>query len=230
MTSISRALGDRLPGGWLLAALGALVVAWAPPASAHPHVWVTVETTVLYQGGAITGLQHKWTFDDMYTAMAIQGLDTNGDGDYSREELKELAQVNIDGLSEFGYFTVAKLGKAAIKVKPPVDYYLDYKEGALSLHFTLPFEQPVLADAPDFNFAVFDETFFIAFDFGADNPVKLSAGAPQNCHANIGIPENELAELQKLNESFGGQLTAGDQNMGMGMGYAKTVTLDCKKS
>jgi ABC-type uncharacterized transport system substrate-binding protein len=219
-----RALGLRL------LALGAVLVAVSLPASAHPHVWVTVETTVMYSGGSITGLQHKWTFDDMYAAMAIQGLDANGDGTYSREELKELAQVNIDGLKEFAYFTIAKLGKAPIGLKPPVDYYLEYKDGLLSLYFTLPFEQPVLADAPEFNFAVFDESFFIAFDFGKDNPVKLSAGAPQNCHANVGIPENELAELQKLNESFGGQLTTGDQNQGMGLGYAKTVTLGCKKS
>lgn len=230
MISISRVLsGSRGLGAWLLTLITALGSA-SLPAAAHPHVWVTVETTVLYEDGRISGLKHKWTFDDMYTAMAIQGLDANGDGQYSREELKELAQVNIDGLKEFGYFTVAKLGKAEVKAKPPIDYYLEYTDGLLSLHFTLPFEQPVLADATDFNFAVFDESFFIAFDFGKDNPVKLSAGAPEGCHANIGIPANELAELQKLNESFGGQLTTGDQNAGMGLGYAKTVTLGCKKS
>ncbi|MCC7252231.1 DUF1007 family protein [Hyphomicrobium sp.] len=212
-----------------LLALGALLIAPVAPAGAHPHVWVTVETTVVYEGGSITGLKHKWIFDDMYTAMAIQGLDANGDGQYSREELAELAQVNIDGLKEFGYFTVAKLGKTVVKSKPPVDYYLEYKDSLLALHFTLPLEQPVLADAPDFNFAVFDESFFIAFDFGKDDPVKL-AGAPQGCAANIGIPENELAELQALNESFGGQLTTGDANAGMGLGYARTVTLGCKKS
>ncbi len=229
MTALSRALGRWVPGR-PLALVGVAIALWTVPAAAHPHVWVTVETTVLYEGGAITGLAHTWAFDDMYAAMAIQGLDANGDGTYSREELQELAQVNIDGLKEFGYFTAAKLGAAEIKVKPPVDYYLDYKDSVLRLHFTLPFEQPVLADAADFNFAVFDESFFIAFDFGADDPVKLSAGAPEGCYASIGIPENELAELEKLNGAFGGQLTAGDQNMGMGLGYAKTVTLGCKKS
>jgi ABC-type uncharacterized transport system substrate-binding protein len=216
-----------------LSALGFSLVALALgalPAAAHPHVWVTVESTVIYDGGKITGLQHKWTFDDAYTEMAIQGLDANGDGQYSREELAELAKVNIDGLKEFGYFTVAKLGETRVKAKDPVDYYLEYKDGFLSLFFTLPFEQPVLADAPNFNFSVFDESFFIAFDFGKDNPVKLSAGAPAGCSAQIGIPENELEQLKALNESFGGQLTAGDANAGTGTGYARTVTLGCKKS
>lgn len=222
MISIPQAFGR-----WLLA-LGAVFLL-AVPVAAHPHVWVTVETTVLYEGGSITGLKHKWTFDDMYTAMAIQGLDANGDGTYSREELTELAQVNIDGLREFGYFTVAKLGSATVKANDPVDYYLEYADGLLSLYFTLPLAQPVLADSPDFNFAVFDESFFIAFDFGKDDPVKL-AGAPEGCTPNIGIPQNELEQLKALNESFGGQMTTGDANAGMGLGYAKTVTLGCKKS
>jgi ABC-type uncharacterized transport system substrate-binding protein len=217
------------------ALVGLLVLALAatgsaPPARAHPHVWVTVETTVVYENGAVTGLQHKWSFDDMYTAMAIQGLDANGDGTYSREELAELAKVNIDGLKEFGYFTVAKLGDKVVKTKDPTEYHLEYKDSVLSLFFTLPFEQPVLADAPNFNFAVFDETFFIAFDFVKDNPVKLSAGAPAGCTASVGVPENELEQFKALNESFGGQLSAGDANAGTGMGYAQTVTLGCKKS
>jgi len=210
-------------------AVGLMLAASAMPAAAHPHVWVTVGTTVLYDGGSVTGLRHAWTFDDMYTEMAIEGLDANKDGEYSREELAELAKVNIDGLKEFHYFTAAKVGKTPVKSKDPVDYYLEYKDKLLTLHFTLPLEQPVLADASDFNFSVFDESFFIAFDFQKDNPIKLT-GAPEGCQANIGIPQNELEQLKALNESFGGQLTAGDQNSGMGGGYARTVTLGCKKS
>jgi ABC-type uncharacterized transport system substrate-binding protein len=206
-----------------------MAAALAGPAAAHPHVWVTVETTVVYDSGKVTGLQHKWTFDDMYTAMAIQGLDANGDGTYTREELAELAQVNMDGLKEFAYFTVARLGTTPVKGKEPVDAYLEYKDGLLSLYFTLPFEAPIAADQEGLNFAVFDESFFIAFEFDKEKPVKL-AGAPEGCHADVGIPENELTQLKDLNDAFGGQLTTGDQNAGMGLGYARTVTLGCKKS
>jgi len=221
--------GHRSKGFALLAAL---VLAALPltQAAAHPHVWVTVKSTVLYDGGRIIGLRHAWTFDDAYTEMAIEGLDVNNDGVYSREELAELAKVNIDGLKEFGYFTYPKLGDAPIAQKEPTDYYLDYKDKLLTLHFTLPFEQPVLADAKGFNFSVFDESFFIAFDFGKDHPVVLGSGAPKSCTVDIGIPKNELEQLQALNKSFGGQLTAGDANVGMGFGYAKTVSLQCKHS
>lgn len=48
-----------------------LVSATAAPAAAHPHVWITVESTVLYEQGSIAAIRHRWTFDEFYTAMAI---------------------------------------------------------------------------------------------------------------------------------------------------------------
>ncbi len=209
---------------WLAAGL----VLLPPLAAAHPHVWVTVETTVLYDGGKVSGFTHKWTFDEMYTTMAIEGLDANGDGTYSKEELAELAKVNIEGLQEFGYFTYAKLGEAKLETKEPVDYWLEMKGGLLSLYFTLPLAEPVAPDAKGLAFQVYDETFFIAFDFAKEKPVTLGSGAPAGCAASLGVPEKDLEQLQALNQAFGGQATAGNTNMGQGLGYAPTVTVSCK--
>jgi len=214
--------------------------------AAHPHVWVTMQETVLYDKGAITGLQQAWTFDEIYTQQAIEGLDKNGDGKYDREELKELAQVNIDGLKEFDYFTHASVASTALKFKPPVDYWLDYSDkGILTLHFTLPLEQPVPADTPGFTFAVFDTSYFIAFDYAESDPVKLSAGAPAVCKAAI-HDEPEDADSQKLADAFSSALGQGDQQQQQQLGDApgpmgnagtvslggagKTVAVECAKS
>lgn len=212
-----------------LGALTAFATLPAQPAGAHPHVWVNVEATVNYENGTIVGIGQKWTFDDMYTAMAVQGLDTNGDGTYSREELAELAKVNIESMKEFSYFTVAKLAGQPVKFKDPNDAWLEHKDGILSLHFTMPFDQPILAEAEGLSFSVFDGTFFIAFDLIEKDPVKL-VGAPDGCAATVAVPQDDLDQLQALNDAFGGQMTAGNANQGMGAGYAKTVTLGCKKA
>lgn len=198
-------------------------------ASAHPHVWVNVETTVIYDAGKVAGFKHRWTFDDMYTAMAVQGLDKNGDGTYTRQELAELAQVNIDGLRDFDFFTYARIKETPVKLAPPKDYWLEHKDGVLSLNFTLPIAEPVPAETEGFEFAVYDQTFFIAFDLAKENPVRLSEGAPAGCSASIGNADKDLADLQKLNEAFGGQLTEGNANEGTGLGYASTVQLKCAK-
>jgi ABC-type uncharacterized transport system substrate-binding protein len=258
-----------LIGAVLAAAASALA---APPAAAHPHVWVTVESTLIYEQGSLVGIRHKWTFDEFYTAMAIQGLDTNNDGQYSREELAELAQVNIDGLKDFSYFTYPKLAGVELPVGEVKDYYLEYadakqqdggqaapkaqdknaapqsnggvagrvqnwfsgkpdptaapeKPKALSLHFTLPFKQPVLADAPGFTFTVTDPSFFIAFEFAKHDPIKLGPGAPADCRISIGDAERDAEDAKRLGEAFFKQ----QQQSGQGFGFslAKPVAVQC---
>ncbi len=71
-------------------------------------------------------MRHKWLFDEYYTTMAIEGLDKNKDGVYDREELAELAKVNIEGLKDFAYFTFPGLGGKEIALgasrdKPSLD-------------------------------------------------------------------------------------------------------------
>jgi ABC-type uncharacterized transport system substrate-binding protein len=98
----------------------------APAALAHPHVYVTVETVVLYDKGVVTGLQQRWAFDEFYTSMAIEGLDANGDGILDRKELAELAKVNIDGLAQMNYFTAARLGDQKLAFDAPKEFWFDH--------------------------------------------------------------------------------------------------------
>lgn len=222
--------GIDLRSSKLILALAAMAsgLLLATAAQAHPHVWVTMQATVLYDKGAITGLQQAWTFDEMYTATAIEGLDKNGDRKYDREELKELAQVNIDGLKEFDYFTFAKLGEAALKFNPPVDYWLEHTDkGILTLHFTLPLAQPVSAEASGFNFAIYDSSFFIAFDFAETNPVKLGAHAPAGCKPTLHNPAGD-EDTQNLNQAFSGAMSSGG-SVSLG-GAGTTVAVECAKS
>lgn len=209
-----------------------LVVALATqapgPADAHPHVWVTVETTVNYERGAVTSFTQKWTFDEMYAAMAIQGLDANNDGQYDRKELAELAQVNIDGLKEFDYFTFPKLGDAPLKLADPKDYWLEYTNGQLSLHMTMPLDQPVLAEAEGLSFAVYDPSFFISFEFAKENAVKL-ANAPAGCQAKISVPKED-EELAKRLAAAAQVDASGSVGTDLGFAVAKTIVLSCPKT
>lgn len=211
------------PWAWAMLLAAATVLAPAA-ASAHPHVWVAVQATVAYDGGNVKGLQQRWTFDDMYTAMAIQGLDKNGDGTYSREELAELAKINIEGIQQFDYFTFAKLGEEQRKFVIPTDYWLEYKDNVLTLNFMLPLEQPVPAQTSGFSFSIFDPTYFIAFDLAKDSPVKLGQGAPQGCSLNVVNPMGE-AEAKSLADAFAAELGPND-----GSALARTIRVECAKS
>jgi ABC-type uncharacterized transport system substrate-binding protein len=196
------------------------LAALATSAQAHPHVWITVETTVAFANGAFTGVQHKWTFDEFYTAMAIEGLDKNKDGKYDREELAELAKVNIDGLKDFAYFTYVALAGQELKLGEARDYWLEHKDGLLSLHFTLPFAQPVLTEAKGLTFSVQDPTFFIAFELAKTDPVKLGDGAPRECKINPGAGTQEPGTAAAPG-------TQSAMQPAFAMGMAKTIAIEC---
>src|ERR1700750_852225 len=113
-------------------------------ADAHPHVWITASSELIYApDGSISGVRHAWTFDDMFSTYALQGIETKTKGVYSREELGSLAQTNVESLKEYGFFTFAKADGKKEKFQEPVDYFLEYKDAALTLHFTLMLKTPV---------------------------------------------------------------------------------------
>lgn len=197
-------------------------------ALAHPHVWVTVKTDVLFDGaGRISGFRHRWTFDEFYSAFAVQGMDKNGDGKFDRAELEPLAKVNIESLSEFGYFTFAWLGKEALERGEPQDYALEYRDGMLMLDFTLPLVKAVAAaQAPAFHFSVYDPTYYVAFSFAKDTPVQLARNAPDGCISHIAAPEPQQVETKRLGEAFFDQLDPAED---WGAQFASRVTVQCGK-
>ncbi len=204
----------------LLALLAALIASIAP-ASAHPHVWVTAASELLYApDGSITGVRHAWTFDDMFTTYALQGTESKKKGVYSREELAPLAQTNVELLKEFGFFTFARADGKKQKFLEPVDYYLEYKDAALVLHFTLPFKTPFKTRA--LALEVFDPSYFVDFSLQKTDPVHL-VGAPAGCTLQIQRPTDGTATAQKLNE----QTFMNGDNSNFGAMFANKITVDC---
>jgi ABC-type uncharacterized transport system substrate-binding protein len=192
---------------------------------AHPHVWVTMETEILYNPEkAITGFRHKWSFDKLYATFAIQGLDKNGDGKYSREELQELAQVNIDDLKMFKYYTFPRITDVIAEQQAPKDYYLEYTDGILTLYLTIPLVTPIDASKmKDFILTISDPAFYIDFAFAKGTPVRLTS-APQGCSPVIKNPDASQASVRSLGEAYFEDANASAK---LAAQYAKSITITC---
>lgn len=188
---------------------------------AHPHVWITASSELLYApDGSITGVRHAWAFDDMFSVYALQGVEAETKGSYTHEELKELAQTNIESLKEFAYFTFARADGRKEKFQEPVDYFLDYKDEVLTLHFTLPLKTPV--KPRQLVLEVFDRSFFIDFQMADKDPIKL-VGAPAGCQTKLERPNDGTASAQVLNE----QTFLNGDNSNYGLMFANKITVDC---
>jgi ABC-type uncharacterized transport system substrate-binding protein len=188
------------PAACLFAAL-ALLFAGAVPALAHPHVWVTMKSEIVYSpDGMITGVRHAWTFDEMFSTFATQGIESKKKGEFTREELKPLAEVNVTSLKEFGFFTFAKAAGKKVSLVDPVDYYLEFNNSMLTLNFTLPVQTPV--KAPSLDVEIYDPDYFVDFSFAEKDPVALK-GAPAACKFAVGRPGGAgAAPVATPDESF----------------------------
>lgn len=190
-------------------------------ASAHPHVWVTAKSEIVYApDGSITGVRHAWTFDDMFSTYATQGLPQKTKGVFTREELADLAKTNVESLKEYDYFTYAKTGPDKQRFNEPVDYFLEFKDSTLTLHFTLPFKTPVKTKA--LALEIFDPYYFVDFAFAAQDPAKL-VGAPAACKLDFARPNPNNPAAQKLTE----QMFQSGDNSNYGAAFATRLTVTC---
>ena len=146
-------------------------------------------------------------------------------GIFTRAELQPLAQVNIESLKEYAYFTYARINGRKDKnaFAEPIDYYLDYdpKDTVLTLHFTLPFKTPVKAKA--LQVEVYDPEFFIDFGFAEKNPVQL-VSAPAQCKLAIEKPsDGNFPASLRLDKAF----ATSEANIGMGANFANKISVQC---
>ena len=178
-------------------------------AQAHPHVFVTAKEQVLFdKNGKISAIRAAWTFDDMYSSFAIQGL---GDPDklLTREQLAPLAKTNVDSLAEFGWFTVGKAGGKPVLFRDPIDYSLEETADKLViLRFTLPLKTPV-ATGSFFSLQVYDPTYFVDFEYDKTDPVTF-VDAPNGCSVSVAKPRPlDNTDSQKLSEAFFSNMSPG---------------------
>jgi ABC-type uncharacterized transport system substrate-binding protein len=206
-----------------LTLLSSLLV--TPAALAHPHVYVTARSEMLYRDdGAIVGIRYAWAFDDLFSTYALQGIAQKTLGTYTRGELSHLAQLNVEALKEHGYFTFAKAANDESsnneRFADPVDYFFEYNDGSLVLHFTLPFSSAIKTKS--LSIEIYDPTYFVDFGLDLNDPVKL-VSAPAGCTMTFQRAADGSANALALGETA---FTSG-ANAGYGRMFANKIRLTC---
>lgn len=183
---------------WFLALLG--LAALPGPVLAHPHVWIAMRSDVVVDArGNISAINVEWTFDDGYAQLALDGLDTNKDGQYSQHELEPLTRENMESLKEYEFFTYPRVDGKKLQIGDITEYGQIYANDKLTLHFVVPLKQPVDPRRHDFYYKIYDPDFFIAMDYAADDPVTVIGDLPDGCRLDV-RPVPSDAELEQTRE------------------------------
>lgn len=211
-------------------ALALMVLAMlSGPALAHPHVWVTMTSSVLLsEEGLIEGVRLNWTFDDAYAQLALEGLDLDGDGDYSAAELAPLTRDNIASLGDYGYFTFMRGNGSERPIGRARDEDQVWKDGKLTMSFTVSLVEPIDPRREAFELKIYDPEFFIAFDYAEAEPVSFSGSMPATCRLDVApVPTDaELDQTRTMLASKGKDWKPAE-NMEFGSMFAQAVSIPC---
>jgi nickel/cobalt transporter (NicO) family protein len=204
-----------------------LVLLSAAPAWAHPHIFIDAEVTIRFDAdGRISGLHYDWTFDQAFSSWVIQGLDTNGDRVTSPEELQDLADENLAGLADYGFYTTAGDLANTVAFSPVGDQRMVYENERTTLSFSLRANQsePV---GEGFELGVYDPEYYVAITVADAGAVHLE-GAPAGCAVRLDPPEPMDPAVEERLYALGPEVTELPPDLAAAMrGTQGTIVVTC---
>ena len=199
-------------------------------AQAHPHVWIDMQSSIVFtDDGLIKGVDVEWTFDDAYTQMALEGLDVDGDGLYSQDELAPLTKENIESLKDYEYFTVMRANGEQQKIGEVTDAGQIWSNNKLTLHFQVPLERPIDPKKEEFMLKVYDPEFFIDLEYPADDAVDVTGKIPPSCKLVVKpVPTDAELDQTRTMLSTKGTDWKPETDEDFGAMFAQAVSIACK--
>lgn len=224
-------MAHRFAAGAVLAmvlGLVGLAAGAGAPAQAHPHVWIDMRSQPLFtEDGLVAGVEIEWTFDELYTAFALDGLPTGKDGKVGQRALKKLADGNVSNLKDYSYFTFVEINGEAAPYADARATWTDTLPSEfgprLAMRFELALEAPVDPAAAQVTYAVYDPSYYIQILHWEGERALLGASAPEACTIQTVAPQptQEMFNLAMIAEF----LPPNEQSIGRG--FAEHVTLEC---
>lgn len=169
--------------------------------NAHPHVYIEVRNAIVFdEQQHLVSIEVFWRFDEFYSAFAIQGLDTNNDGQYSSDELSSLLQDNLEEMGKTNFYTYTTVNGTAQSYKKAVDPQTFYEDGLLGMRFSLVLTTPVKVFGKTITIATYDPTYYIALDLAEQQPARLLGDNIDKCTMTIKRPDQ--SEPVNLDDSI----------------------------
>jgi nickel/cobalt transporter (NicO) family protein len=176
-----------------LAVVAVLVGAGA--ALAHPHIFIDAKAVLVFDdSGRLTAIRNSWTFDEAFSVWQIQGLDLDGDGITTSAEMQELADENLVGLAEYGFYTSAGEADEQLAFTSGQDGLFVYADNRSTLSFSAVLAQPhAIQRALEISIA--DPEYYVAITLRDIDDVTLE-NAPAGCIARLEPPREISPDLQ----------------------------------
>ncbi|MBV7405158.1 DUF1007 family protein [Enterobacter sp. ENT03] len=205
--------------------VGALFLALLSlPALAHPHSFISLQTTLVADHGQLTGLQMRWTMDEITSADLLYDAKDAKPGDEIWKKLAAEVMANVLGQHYFTEFW--HNGQKVKFLNRPTQYGMERQAHQAVLTFVLPLAEPQPLAGQTYTFSTFDPTYYVDMSYARDQDVTLPVALQKSCQLKVHTPtpgEETLKFAQSLDKE-----DAPPEDMALGQQFAQTVTLICQ--
>ncbi len=202
----------------------AMLCATTTALQAHPHEFITMHVGAAFDdAGRLAGFRYHWTFDEFFSAYALEGQDANGNGTFEQDEIDALHAEILGNIKEIDYFTTFDKEHVVGTFATAVPISAGIVADQLSIVFDLALAEPLDLTGRSIRFAIYDGSFYTAMNFQVDGDAVTLTNAPKGCSTDLEIPEPEediMAFANSLSQSESG----GDD---LGRAFAETVIIKC---
>jgi ABC-type uncharacterized transport system substrate-binding protein len=158
----------------------------ATTAYAHPHVFITNRSFIVFEGATLVRMNLEWTFDELFSSTIITDFDANKNGRFEAGEVSELKIGAFDNLARFHYFTSIVLDGKPQTLHAIEDFKPSISGGKLIYRFSIPIGVVVKqGETRNLGITLYDDSYYSAFaKMGAEN-VILSKAEGVECRVSI---------------------------------------------
>ena len=209
------------PLALVTAILAAVLLPGGGPAKAHPHVWIDMQTRLIFDdAGRATALRITWAFDEFYSLYALN----KPADEASAAERLSLVEDYVAGLESFGYFARVEADGEKIGFQGVSDRAARAEGEKLVMIYELLLADPVDPVESALSYAVFDPTYFIEILHEKQpSAAALTGPAPEGCRTAIAPPDPD-PDVVSLAAALGPTESAGDE---IGVLFAEWVRVEC---
>ncbi|MCU5773950.1 DUF1007 family protein [Erwiniaceae bacterium BAC15a-03b] len=202
-----------------------MMVLISPLAAAHPHSFISLQTTLVsQQPGMLNGLHMVWKMDEITSSDLLYDA---GDAKPDSVVWKKLAAEVMANVLGQHYFSEFWHNGQRVKFDNlPTEYHLARQGHQAVLTFVLPLAEPQPLTGQTYTFMTFDPTYFVDMFYDDEKSLQLPKTLQNQCKINLKTPKPD-ASMQAYALSLD-KADAPAEEMDLGRQFAQTVTLVCQ--
>ena len=162
----------------------AAALAATGPATTHPHIWIDAAANLVFEHGALVGVEARWTLDPFVSALLIEDFDADKNGVFEPEEATALEQATFVGLSEFGFYTHLRVDGVASSPETVLNFRPTISGDTVLYDFYVPLPEPADPSRQRVDIAFYDETYFTDLYY-EESMVSVSGDQTGGCSLSL---------------------------------------------